>query len=272
MTFDLLEKSRLGGKPVGLLRLSRGSLLQLYTTADRNIVVGTETYLPLAITRSAIRDSAERAKGVLTLTLPVDAPCAAWWRPFPPSTPVGVTWLATHRGSTEVAVEWVGRVIGPKFTDTVLTLSCEQSKTNARSRGLALRWQRGCPLALYSQGVGLCNVNRAAHAVAGVLTAVAGLGIRAAAFGTAPAGRLAGGYVQWTRPDGGTELRSISAHAGDLVTLNYGSDTLAVNLSVTAYPGCKHNFADCSGYFNNGPNYGGALYMPTKSPFDGNPV
>ena len=72
-------EARFGGRPIGLLRLSRGNLLELYTTADREVTVGADTYLPLAITRSAIRDSVERQKSVVTLTLPVDAPCAAWW-------------------------------------------------------------------------------------------------------------------------------------------------------------------------------------------------
>lgn len=272
MTFDLLERSRWSGQPIGLLRLSRGGLVERYTTADREIAVGADVYLPLAITRSAIRDSSERAKGVLTLTLPVDAPCAPWWRPYPPSTRVGATWLALHRGSTDVAVEWTGRVIGPKFTDTQLILSCEPTQTNARSRGLALRWQTGCPLVLYSQGVGMCNVSKAAFAVPAELTGSAGASMQADAFAAVPEGRLAGGFVEWIRPDGEIEVRSIMAHTGNLILLNYGAEDLDEGLDVTAYPGCKHNFADCNGFFSNGPNYGGAVYRPRKSPFDGNPV
>lgn len=272
MTFDLLEKSRWGGQPIGLLMISRGSLVERYTNADREVEVGADVFLPLPITRSAIRDSAERGKGVLTLTLPVDAPCAAWWRPYPPSSRIGVTWLAKHRGSSDVVVEWTGRVIGPKFSDTLLTLSCEPTKTDARSRAMALRWQRGCPLPLYSQGVGMCNVDKALHAVPAVLTSAAGLGIQAAEFSAVAPGRLAGGFVEWTRPDGEPEVRSIMAHDGDLLLLQYGGENLAPGLAVTAYPGCPHTFAACRDLFSNEPNYGGALFMPRKSPFDGNPV
>lgn len=272
MAFDLLERSRYAGRPIGLLRLSRGNLLELYTTADREITVGADTYLPLAVSRSAIRDSVERQKSVVTLTLPVDAPCAAWWRPYPPSTIVGVSWLAKHWGSDEVAVEWSGRVVGSRFTDTQLILACEPARTNARARGLPLRWQLGCPLPLYSQGVGMCNVSKAAHALPATLTEVAGANIRAAAFATLPSGRLAGGFVEWTRADGEPEVRSIMAHDGDLVILNYGASDLGENLELTGYPGCKHNFADCRDYFENEPNYGGSVYQPVRTPFDGNPV
>lgn len=272
MSFDLLEKSRWLGQPLGLVRLARGNLLELYTNADRPITIGAETYQPLAITRNAIRDSTERAKSVLILTLPIDAPCVDWWRPYPASTTIGVTWLAKHWGENELAVEWTGRVIGPKFTDRTLVLNCEPTRTSARSRGLVLRWQRGCPLALYSQGLGMCNVNKASYAVPGVVTVFSGTSLQAAAFASVPGGKsLAGGFLEWTRVDGEPEMRSIMAHSGDLIVLNYSTDSLGVGSAVTAYPGCPHNWDGCVG-FSNTPNYGGALFLPNKSPFDGNPV
>ena len=272
MTFDLLERSRWGGKPIGLLRISRGNLVERYTTADREIPVGAETYLPLAISRSAIRDSVERKKSQLTLTLPIDAPVTAWWRPYPPSTRVGVTWLAKHHGSTDGAVEWSGRVIQPKFSDTILTLTCDPSMTDPRSRGMPWRWQKGCPLALYSQGLGMCNVNKALFAVPATLTSVAGASIQADAFAAVPSGRLAGGFVEWTRADGEPEKRSIMAHSGNLVILEYGAEDLAEDLELEAFPGCRHNFADCRDFFNNEVHYGGAVYAPDRSAFDGNPI
>jgi hypothetical protein len=269
--FNLLELSRILGRPVALLRLTRGNLVERYTNADRAIDAGGFTYLPLAIDRGPIRDGAERGKSTLQITLPIDAPCVSWWRPYPPSTPVGVAWMAKHYGDDEVATEWSGRVVTPDFGDSLLTLNCEQGRTTARSRGLSLRWQRGCPLALYSQGVGMCNVDKALHAVPATLTGVDGLTLSAAEFGAVTTGRLAGGYVEWTRDDGEPERRSITAHDGSDVLIQYGSDTLAVDSEVTAYWGCKHTWDDC-GEFDNQPNYGGSKYMPNRSPMDGNPV
>lgn len=272
MTFSLLEKSRWSGQPIGLLRLARGSLLALYNTSDKAITIGAETYLPLAITRTAIRDTHERAKAVLTLTLPVDAPCADWWRPYPPSQTIGVTWLAMHRGDGEVVIEWTGRVIGPKFSDTQLILNCEPTKTNSRSRGLVLVWSRGCPLALYSQGLGMCNVDKATHAVAGVVADFSGTSLQVDTFSTSPKS-LAGGFLEWTRADGEPEFRSIMAHVQgtDLVVLQYGTDQLPNGTAVTGYPGCPHDWAGCAS-FGNTINYGGAKYMPVKTPFDGLPL
>lgn len=272
MGFNLLELSRNLGKPVGLLRLSRGNVVARFADADREIEVGEEIYLPLPISRSEIRDSSERRKNLVTVNLPISVEVASWWRPYPPSGRVFVTWLAKHYGDDEVNVEWTGRVIGARFTDTVMELNCEPTRSNGGSRGLNLRWQRGCPLAVYSQGIGMCNADKADFAAPGTLTAAEGITLEADAFGLLPDGRLAGGFVEYTRPDGEIETRSIMAHAGNQIVLNYGTDQLEEDAEVTAYWGCPHNFAACRDLFGNEPNYGGAVYMPIKSPFDGSPL
>src|SRR5687768_12164265 len=98
MTFDLLERSRRLGRPIGLLRLNRGSLVERYARANDAVVIGADTYTPMTLERSPIRDTGERLKGIVTITLPIDAPCVDWWRPYPPSTRVEVAWLAKHAG------------------------------------------------------------------------------------------------------------------------------------------------------------------------------
>lgn len=108
--------------------------------------------------------------------------------------------------------------------------------------------------------------------VEATVTALSGLTLTAAAFASLPSGRLAGGFVRWARAaDGLVEFRTIKAHSGNTIQLDYGALDLAVGLELRAYPGCAHNWADC-GYHENRGNYGGDLWMPVKSPFDGNPV
>ena len=271
MTFSLFELSRWAGKPVHLFRFARGTVAWRYTSADRPITLGNELFTPAAIARGPIRDSVEQAKNTLTLTLPVDLEVAANWRPHPPGDLISVQCLALHFGDTEPAVEWIGRVIAPKFTDTVLTLTCDPSFKSGRRSGMQLKWQRGCPLVLYSQGPGMCNVNKALHAVPATLTAITGLTLTAAEFGAIPDGKLAGGFIEWTRANGLREARTIMAHVGNTLLINYGATDLSAGLSVIAYRGCAHNTAACS-EFNNDPNYGGAKDLPNKKIFDGMPV
>ncbi|MGH1447875.1 MAG: phage BR0599 family protein [Pseudomonadaceae bacterium] len=103
------------------------------------------------------------------------------------------------------------------------------------------------------------------------LTALSGLTLTAAEFTTYASGRLAGGFIEWVRADGATEIRTIREHSGDTITIDYGALDLAVDLVVTAYPGCAHTWAAC-GQLENQINYGGNLHMPLENPYSGDPV
>jgi hypothetical protein len=51
----------------------------------------------------------------------------------------------------------------------------------------------------------------------------------------------------------------------------YGAD-IPLGTMMTAYAGCRHDATDCNDFHANMPNYGGDLYSPERSPFNGNPV
>lgn len=272
MSFHLREIARFFGQPVELYRFTRQSKTWLYTNADRPITVGAETFLPAPISRTAIKDTLERQKNKVTITLPAALDVATNWQPYAPCDVVAVTIMALHHGDAEVIVQWIGRVEQPQFTEAELQLTCDPSAGGKRGSGITLRWQRACPLALYSQGCGMCNADKDEHALPVVLADVAGLTLTAEAFAAVASGRLAGGFVNWTRQDGLTEFRTITNHVGNQITLDYGADDLAAGLDMTVFPGCAHNWADCKDYFNNGANYGGCLYLPQENPFAGNPI
>lgn len=271
MSFVGREVVRWLGRPVELYRFTRQTLHWRYTSADTTITVGAETFEPLAISRSRIADSFERRKRELTLTLPASAPVCANWAVHSPEDTIAVTVLARHRGDEDVAVQWVGRVMQPRFTDTTCELICQPGQGSRRPQGMQLRWQRGCPLALYSQGLGLCNLDPGEFAEPAALESVAGSVLGASAWAALPAGRLAGGYVQWTAADGLVHRRTITSHAGPELHLDYSAPGLLVGDTVTAYHGCAHNWADCDSK-GNGDNYGGCTHLPNKDPFAGNPI
>jgi len=272
MTFNARETGLFTGEPIGLIRLARGNLVERYATGDRDYQLGDELFIaPGGVSRSAIQDSSQRAKNRLTLTLPIDLPVVAWWLPYPTAQRVLVTCLSWHAGDSDFAVEWTGRVVSPKFFDTKIELVCEPSRSVTKSRGSNLRWQRGCPLPLYSQGLGMCNVDPEEHKTVGEVTSLAGLALSATEIAALPVSRLAGGFIRWMRPDGEPDYRTIMGHLGGTVFLDYGTDALPVGTEVEFFPGCRHTWEDC-GYYENQDNYGGVLTIPVKSPHDGNPV
>ena len=276
MSFEALEIGRFTGRPLRLFVFQRQALIWRYCTGDRNVVIGGNTYFAEAIDRSEIRQTAERAKDDLTITMPYlrDPGAPAFpatqalgdnWHPYIPHDTIAVTCLAAHYGDTGApAVEWSGIVTQPAFTDTELTLTCTPGPAIARARNQGPKFQRACWKTVYSTGLRGCNLALGAFEVADTLSAVAGLNVTAAGFATAPLA-LDGGWLEWTRGDGLVERRSIMAHSGDTVTLLYGAAALAAGLAVTARPGCPRTWAACEARGNT-INYGGSVYKPGKDP------
>lgn len=272
MSYDTREKSWETGAPLEFYDFVRGTTHWRYNTSDRELPLLGNVYSPAPISRERIQQGAERNKLTLSVTVPRGLLVSELWHPYPSSAPVGLTIYGAHLGESETVVVWVGRVTASKYHPDRVLLLCEPSTTLARKSGQAQCWQRGCMHVLYKQGDGLCNADRDAFAVPAEVTSVVANVVQAPEFASVAGGRLAGGYIEWTAPDGERERRSINAHNGSSITLFYGTTKLPVGTNVVAYPGCKHTWDDCEGFFSNGENYGGDLYSPERSPFNGNPV
>lgn len=278
--FGAREIARFFGQPIHLFRFTLGPLSWRFTTASTPVTLGDEVFVPTGISRSAVRETAERTKNQLTITMPhaldpagQDPPptqaFGAIWRPFPPSERVFVTCMAMHRGDDDAVVEWMGHVVQPEFTDTQLKLTCDPTIARRRAKGGGRRVQRACEVAVYGQGLGQCNLLKEAFAVPAVVASVSGLSVTALELSTAPLA-LAGGFVEWTLPNGLVERRTIMSHVGSTIELDYGAFALEPALAFIAYPGCPHTWAACEERENT-DNYGGCLNLPSKNPWSGNP-
>lgn len=272
MSFDAREQGKATGAPILLFQFTRDFVHWRFTNAQVEQVLQGNTYAPETIQASPIKQGSEPVKLRRTITLPHTSPLADQYRPFPPCDPIALIIWQRHDGEIETPVEWVGRVAGAEFSGAELRLTCEPSSASARRAGRARVFQRGCPHALYSQGDGLCNVDRSLLAVPAQLLSVQGSTVTANAFATRADGRFAGGYLEWVLPSGLRERRGIDRHVGIELVLSYPAPSLAVGLAVTAFPGCAHTVVDCDGFFDNLVNYGGDPYIPERTPFDGQPL
>lgn len=278
--FDLREISRFLGQPIHLFRFALGPLEWRFTNSDAAVTIGGFEYVPAAISRGPIRESAERAKNAVIITMacaldpatsdrPATQGFAEIWRPYPPSDRVFITCMSMHRGDTEVAVEWMGHVAQPEFTDTSLKLTCEPTLARRRAKGGGRRIQRACEVTLYGKGLGQCNLPKEPFAVPATVASVSGLLVTAPELATSSF-PLEGGFIEWTLPSGLVERRTIMSHAGAVIELDYGAAALVAGLGFTAYPGCAHTWSACEARGNT-DNYGGFLYLPTKNPWSGDP-
>lgn len=269
MTSEARDASRESGEPIYLYVFARQALAWRYTSADRAIDYGGNSYQPAAITHGSIRIGGESSSEAVEITLPRSLPVAGNWAPFPPADPIYCNIFAHHAGETDALMIGIGRVVQPRWGEATLSLSVETTLTHTRSAASSPRLQRSCWKTLYGPD---CGVDPALHRVAGTVSAVSGFTLTVAAAAGFPDGRLVNGVLEWTRTDGIAELRTIVAHAGSSITVDYGSPTLVAGLAVGLLPGCRQSWDDDNSYFNNADNCGALEYIPIRNPHDGNPL
>lgn len=281
MPFQTQETSRSLGSPVRLFFFKYGDSPTAYyafTDAEQIVSysfdpnVGVVNFQPVPITHSAIVSSGSLDKAALSVKAPMDSPLAVNFRVYPSSQVVVLTIFEGHVGTVDFKTVWVGRVLGSEDAENEVDYTCEPASTSMKRPGLKRNYQRGCPLALYSQGQGMCNADMAsasaAFPVAGVANALISLGGGWSAMSLAARSNYLGGLAIWTAPDGRTERRTIIQLYGGSsgVQLSGAANGLTPGVLITLALGCSHDLAGC-GLHNNLPNYGGQWLIPTKNPF-----
>lgn len=289
--FDLLQRSRFGGKPVRLFRFQLQDAVWWFAQADRNLdTPGGTTYRAAGIERDDIRQTSEPAKDKLKMRIdylrdpnasPIDTPSTQalgdLWHPFVPSDKVQVMCLDWMVGDTDPPrMVWAGYVAQPQFSDVQLELTCVPNTAIGEAKNQGPKNQRACWKPPYSTGLDGCNLNPDDFEVPGTVSAIAGLDVTVPAFASAPFSLLQGEF-RWRRSvtahNGAIEIierRTITAHAGAAVRLLYGGLGLAEALAVTGLPGCPGTWDACAARRADPQNhFGGAYYKPIKNPYDG---
>lgn len=270
MTYDARESGLQTGEPVELYEFQRGATFYRYTSADTDIVFGGNTYTAATLSRNAIEATQEVARNALNVSCARTLPIVQLFNPLPPSDVVLLTVRRFHRDDSEVAIIWIGRVLNVSWRGLQAEIRCESVYSSIKRPGLRRMYQRQCPHVLYSTA---CGVNRATYKVTRTVQSINGLAVTLNDMGAFASGYFAGGYVEFTTSTGAVERRSIGAHAGAVVALNFQPLGLVAAASVDLYPGCDHTTGanGCARYANL-LNYGGMPYIPEKNPFDGTPI
>jgi hypothetical protein len=207
--FETFELSRFGGRPVRLFRFELQGLVWRYCNAPQDLTIDGVTYLAAQIDRSEIRQTIERAKDKLKITMaylrdphaptyPATQALGDNWHPYTPSDTMRVICLTTHIGDTDPPlVEWMGIVSQPEFTDVELTLTCEPGTAIAQALQQGPKWQRGCWKTVYSTGPRGCGLSDAPIPVNNVVESVSGNDVTVVGFGEATY-PFVGNDVTWT--------------------------------------------------------------------------
>ena len=270
MTFDSKERSSYDGIPTTLYEFSLGATRWHYASGDSSVRVGGVTYQALAITNDGYSSSGNPETDEVTVRLSAFAEVTNLYVGTPPSEPVQLRIRSIHRGDTDAPVVWAGQVKSGKQVSSVeFTFSCNSLLSTLNRNGLRLSWGRGCPHALYDRS---CRVDPDDFATLVMISSIVGNTLSASALAILGDDYLSGGFLSFVGSTGVTERRAIKSHTGSSITLLGAADGLSNNMWVTVYPGCNRITSTCEVKFNNLANYGGFPHLPTKSPFDGDPI
>lgn len=267
MSYDARESSVHDGAPVELYEFHVGTTVLRYTSQARDVEVDSQTWLARPLKRGSIETSHEGARNLLQLDCARDFEVAELFRVSPPSDAIALIVRRVHRGDTEVAAIWVGKVTNCEWTSGVrATLECQSARSSLRRAGLRRMYQRSCPHVLYGPK---CGVSQAAHSITTTVTAISGASVTVAALLDRP---YPGGWLEWTRPSGLVDRRFISKRTGLQLQLSLSIFGLAVGQSVKVLPGCDHTTGMCEDTYANLDRHGGFPLIPKKNPFGQAPV
>lgn len=267
MTYEAQETSRQSGAPVELYQFVRGTTYYRYTAAELDVADTDVEWTSTPISRSAIEISPEQIRNNIEIEVPRNNPVADLFRISPPTDVIAVTIYRYHREDLDTVVVWMGRVLGADWQGPKATLKCEPVSTSAKRNGLRPVYQKNCRHVLFGSG---CRLNRDEFKIETTVVSTSGRVITLADLLDFP---YAGGYIEWEQTPGSIERRFIREADTD------GNLTLAIpfygipdGAPVTAFPGCAHDTITCDTVYDNLENFGGQPFIPTKNPFDGNPV
>lgn len=270
MSFDQIERSNYGGKPIVLYEFTLGPTVWRYTSGQEDISFKGSSYKALGLKHEGYTLSGNPSSDDLTINISASAEVTTLFNGTPPSDPIQIAIRTLHFGDDEAPVVWSGHVKSARRVSMVeFAFVCNSLLSTLNRNGLRLSWQRGCPHALYDR---LCRVDPADYATLVQVTAMTGSSLTAGGLSSLGNNYLAGGYLSFNGPYGTTERRAIESHGGNTISLLGATDGIAVGTWITVYPGCDRTTPTCLNKFDNLDNYGGFPHLPTKSPFDGDPV
>lgn len=275
MPFETKELSRAQGTPATLYHFAYGedaAAYFAYTDAEQLVAFDGVAYAPLPIMRGSIATQGTLDKAVLDIQLPTSSGLAQLYKLYAPTRVVIVIVRQGHVGETDWPAIWVGRIINISRTGNQAVVSCEPVSTSMRRPGLRRHYQYGCMHALYGPQ---CKADRSAATTSSTVASIAGnvVTLPSGWNGARAAAKYAGGLLEWTTPEGNTEIRTIMRVIGNGLTINGLPIGLEIGTALLVSLGCNHTMDDCQNLFiesgtglSNIVNYGGQPWIPTVNP------
>lgn len=267
-----VDKERGSRVELYLFESEDGRYRWAYTTDARPRVLGAIEYVPEAITRGELKQTAGDANvETLQVTVPFDNPVAALHVPYLPPRPIRLTIYAYQRNdpASEVVQAFTGFITSFNQKGAEATFECSQILDNLSQTVPWAVFKRGCIWGLYQVG---CGVDKELWKNEAILTNVVDSTLHSAEFSSRPGDdeNLLGWYTNGFAYDPATgEQRFIVAHdsAAGTITVVYPFSSLQGTETIEVFAGCSRSKETCSDKFNNKVNYVGFDHFPNYNVF-----
>jgi uncharacterized phage protein (TIGR02218 family) len=271
MTFKQYEQDQERGAPINIFEFIAGDQTYKYCSATGYYQGAT----PIPISAESVKTQAKFEKTELVITLPVDTDLARLFLPYPPPYVVRVIMRQMHLTdpSQQALAVWTGRVLTVGREKDEAKLTCDSTILSFKRPGLRRNFQHGCPLLLYGQGLGQCNVNREGFKVTTVVEDInpdGSLQLPVGWNGAWASDKFRGGMIKWVSSVG-QETRGVIATTDTTIKFGGLLREIVAGDTITLYLGCRHDLDDCRDTFANAVNYGGQPWIPFKNPIKQHP-
>lgn len=270
MSFNLREKSPYSGEPVELLeyKYNDGTENTIYTTtADRDVVIGGNTYTAIYSKRDPITINGDPDASNNQINIEMPKGSALTNVLLGSDLPSGMTVkiFTVHMNDPDMEKRQIfnGSVVGWSIQHPNIVVGIESFSKGLERMAMTSRIQRGCRHVLYRPG---CFVSKSNFEVSVSVIAVNNKNVTVSDHGK-PDGWFAGGIIQI----GGMQ-RFIVRHIGNTMTVSDAMVSLTAGAKAKLYAGCDRSSSTCLNKFDNLLNYGGVDFMPGVSAFEGNPI
>jgi uncharacterized phage protein (TIGR02218 family) len=261
MSFESIETSEYDNEPRELYWFMRGSQSWTYTSGQHRVNFEGQTFAPVdGLSRSSVRDSKERSRSQMTVSMPRDIEVAQMFVGIPDTQAMWLYLYRIHDGETEYRLSWQGRVRYNEFQGTGAKLTLDNILTSTKKSALRHLFQNQCNHFTFDANCGLSEATYSTDDVA--ITDIDGNFLEVA--DSQAAGYYRAGQVKRANGDRRFIVANTKASGVHTFELLTPFEDLEIGEEVTIIGGaCLHTFATCPIQVN----YGGFPKVPRKNPF-----
>jgi len=255
-------------KPIELYHLWReGGQHWRYTSYDKDIVYGGNTFTPTVVARGSVRYDAQLEVTTLRVAFGyVYDPVIMYIA----QNPVEVVWIDIQKyyedvSPPETSVIFIGQIKTVSFEGNEAQATCVGFEHYLNQKIPKYRYQTGCNNDLFDS---FCLVDPDDYLLSTTITAVdtAGVILTSSDFALQDDGYYTRGHVQW-----GDYRRMIVHHEGSDITIRFKIPDFTSGQAVDAWPGCDRQLLTCYEKFNNVDGQGrlrffGHPWIPLDNP------